>query len=468
MDITKFSPPQSSAHLAQLFRTLGEIDEFKGHWRKLREITAERLGQLRQVTTIESTASSTRIEGAELSDAEVAKVLEGVSLDSFRARDEGEVLGYGELVQTIFDRYAAIPLEERFLKQLHGILLAHSEKDAWHRGEYKQLDNHVEARHADGRTEILFRTASPFDTPRLMEALVSETRAVLEDDRIHPLIAIARFIVEFLAIHPFQDGNGRFARALTSLLLLRSGYDYVPYASLERVIEDNKVAYYAALRGSQMAMRTDARDFTEWLVFFLRALRAQQQNLSAKLGVETSMLRLSDTQGRILESVRKMGRATTPQLSEAADLPARTVRYHLGLLVRSGLIEPHGERRGRFYTPGSSSGQTVLAGDSRNGAILAEVLHRGGRIGVRDLRRLVTSLGCEPRTIGALHGRPLAHLRRDARTKESVLTGRGREVAEQYLFARRLAGARLDVQGTADASGADTADAGGAPPRRDA
>ncbi len=456
-DIDKLTPAGSPSHLAEVFRTLGQIDEFKGHWRKLREITAERLGQLRQVTTIESTASSTRIEGAELSDAEVAQVLAGVSVDSFRARDEGEVRGYGELLQTIFDSYAEIPLEERFLKQLHGILLGRSEKDAWHRGQYKKHENHVEARHADGRREIVFRTASPFDTPRLMRTLISETKTALEDERIHPLIAIARFIVDFLAIHPFQDGNGRLARALTSLFLLRAGYDYVPYSSIERVIEDNKLPYYAALRGSQMAMQSDPSGFTDWLIFFLRTLRTQQQNLSAKLGIETSMLRVSNTQKRILELVRRMGRATAPQLAEATTLPPRTVRYHLLLLVQRRLIEARGERRGRFYVSGSGSGEAVPQDDSRNGSILAAILERGGRIGARDLRRLIEDLGCEPRTIGALHGRRLAHLRRDKRRKESVLTARGREIAEQYLFARRLASKGLEARDATGGSGTEQA-----------
>jgi Fic family protein len=436
----KLTPTADPERLTELLRLLGQIDEFKGHWRKLREITAERLGALRQVTTIESTASSTRIEGAELSDAEVAQILAGVSVDTFRARGQGEVHGYGELLQTIFDHYQDIPLEERFLKQLHGILLGHSESDAWHRGEYKKHENHVQARHPDGRQEVVFRTAAPFDTPRLMKELVAETSAILADDRIHPLVAIARFIVEFLAIHPFQDGNGRLARALTALLLLRAGYDYVPYASLERVIEDNKLAYYAALRGSQLAMRSNPSDFTDWLVFFLRALRAQQQNLLAKLGVETSMLRLSNIQGRILDLVRRMARATAPQIAEALGLPSRTVRYHLTLLARKGLIEARGERRGRIYLMGSSSSEAVIQDDSRNASILGSILERGGRINSQDLKRLVEQMGSEPRLIGALHGRRLAHLRRDRRTNESLLTPRGREIAEQYLFSRRLAG----------------------------
>jgi Fic family protein len=243
-------------------------------------VAAERLASLRQVTTIESAGSSTRIEGAQLSDDEVARVLQGKRVDSFRERDEAEVRSYAELLQTIFDHYPDIPLTENYIKQLHKILLGHVEKDERHRGEYKKLDNHVEARHLDGRVEIIFRTASPFDTPRLMADLVSATNEALGGEGAHPLVIIARFVVDFLAIHPFQDGNGRLSRAVTTLLMLRAGYEYVPYASVERLIEDHKVAYYHALRTSQTAMLRDPSDFGAWLIFLLRVLQSQKRILA--------------------------------------------------------------------------------------------------------------------------------------------------------------------------------------------
>jgi Fic family protein len=437
-DINRFYPALGPPEVAATLRLLGEIEEFKGQWRKLREIRAERLSELRQVTTIESAGSSTRIEGAELTDEEVARVLGGLSIDSFRARDEAEVRGYGELLQTIFDSFSEIPLEERFIQQLHQILLHHSDRDARHRGQYKTLDNHVEARYADGRSEIIFHTASPFDTPRLMTELVGATNTALADQALHPLVAIARFIVEFLAIHPFQDGNGRLARALTSLLLLRAGYEYVPYSSLERVIEENKETYYVALRASQLAIRTLPNNFGEWLTFFLRTLRVQQQNLAAKLDVERSMLALSAVQERVLGFIALHGRATTTLIARETGLPARTIRYHLDVLSQRGIVEAHGEKRGRYYR--RASGTTLIAPgpESRTAEVLAEILQNGGRIRTAELKRLVKRHGYDPRVVGTLHGRRLAHLRRDPRTGDSVLTSRGREIAQQHLFAIRL------------------------------
>jgi Fic family protein len=439
-----FFPDLDRPQSRETIQLISELDEFKGRWRRLREIQAEKLLALRQVATIESTASSTRIEGVELTDADVAAVLGGLKVDSFRSRDEAEVRGYGELHTLIYERSGEIPLTENHLKQLHGLLLRYVGKDERHRGEYKKLPNDVTATYKDGRTEVVFQTATPFDTPRLMSGLIAQTNAALADPTLHPLFAIARFVVSFLAIHPFQDGNGRLSRALTTLLLLKSGYEYVPYASLERIIEENKVRYYAALRESQLAMRTDPARFGAWLLFFLGSLTAQKKALDAKLGVERGILQLSAIQERIVAAVRDRagGRATSTEIEKELTLAGRTVRYHLDLLVRRGLLTAHGQKRGRYYTIASAEATTPELSDGGTNVIIAEVLRLGGRIRARELAALVKKHGYKPQTVGILHGRRLAHLRRDPRTRESVLTARGEEIARQYLFAERLARGR--------------------------
>lgn len=436
--LSSFQPALAPGQIAELTRLLGEIDEFKGHWRKLGEIRTERLFSLRQVTTIESAGSSTRIEGAQLSDDEVARVLQGLQVDSFRARDEAEVRGYAEVLQTVFDHHHDIPLSENHIKQLHRILTGHVEKDEWHRGEYKKHENNVEAQHPDGTKTIVFRTASPFDTPRLMTELVATTSEALASDTLHPLIVIARFIVQFLAIHPFQDGNGRLSRALTALLMLKSGYEYVPYASVERIIEENKPGYYHALRVSQTAMQVDPSRFGDWLLFFLHVLQTQKRILAAKLEVERAIVHLKDIQVRVLEMVERQGRATSSDVALGLKIPPRAARYHLGLLAERGLLDSHGERRGRYYTRRMAPPSEVAPDESRNAAILAAVLEQGGAITRGELLKLVTEHGGQSRLVGSMHGRRKAHLRRDQKTGKSVLTPRGREIAEQYLFARRL------------------------------
>lgn len=289
--------------------------------------------------------------------------------------------------------------------------------------------------------EVVFRTATPFETLQLMPRLVEVTNAALAEHALHPLVVIARFVVDFLAIHPFQDGNGRLARALTTLMLLRTGYDYVPYASLERVIEDNKAQYYVALRDSQLAMLENPADFGAWLFFFLRALKAQQESLASKLQVEKAMIELSDIQQRIADLIAARVRATGPEVAAALGLTPRTARYHLDVLRSRGIIAAHGKKRGSFYTMSGSDPEgarqpSILGGTN---GIIAEIYERGGRIPRAELLALVHANGYDGRVVGVLHGRRLAHLRRDPATQESVLTARGEEVARQYLFAQRLA-----------------------------
>lgn len=440
LTVDDFHPALDRRGNSELVRLIGELDHFRGTWRKMREIRAERLAQLRQITTIESTASSTRIEGVELTDTEVARVLDGIPSESFRSRDEQEVTGYAELLTLIYESYSEILLTENRVKQLNRILLGHSGKGERPRGEYKKLPNDVVPKRAEVVEEVVFKTATPSDTPRLMADLIGATNAALEDRALHPLVAIGRFVVDFLAIHPFQDGNGRLARALTTLLLLRTGYDYVPYASLERVIEDTKPQYYAALRDSQIAMRENAADFGAWLFFFLRALKAQQESLASKLQVEKAMLDLSGIQQRIADLVAARVRMTGPEIARELGLTDRAARYHLDVLRSRGIIAARGRKRGAYYTmstdePEPSKSPSVLGGTN---IVIAEIFERGGRISSEDLVNLVRSHGYDGRVVGVLHGRRLAHLRRDSRSGVSVLTSRGEEIARQYLFVRRL------------------------------
>jgi Fic family protein len=287
----------------QLLGAIAEIDEFKGRWSALGDLAPDRLSALRRIATIESVGSSTRIEGAKLTDAEVEALLSGLEVRSFRSRDEQEVAGYAELMELIFTSWREIDLTENHVRQLHGVLLKRSHKDERHRGEYKKLPNHVEAFDATGASVGgIFETASPFDTPRLMRELVDWTREALVAAEHHALLLVAVFVVRFLAIHPFQDGNGRLSRALTTLLLLRAGYAYVPYRSLERVVEDNKQAYYRALRRAQSTLDRGESLFGEWITFFLDCLVRQKVMLARTIEAERLMTPLAPLSAQILSS----------------------------------------------------------------------------------------------------------------------------------------------------------------------
>lgn len=332
-------------------RLLGAIDEFKGSWSALGMLAPDRLGSLKRVATIESVGSSTRIEGARLTDAEVDVLLSGLRTVSFRSRDEQEVAGYAELMEMIFASWPEITLTERHILQLHGVLLRHSTKDQRHRGNYKTLENHVEAFDADGRSlGVVFQTASPFATPGRMAELVEQTRTALDEDELHPLLVIGIFVLRFLAIHPFQDGNGRLSRALTTLLLLRSGYLYVPYSSLERIIEDNKDRYYQSLRRSQRSLDTDQNDPGPWLSFFLDCLARQTDALTATITRERLLDPVPALSQAILDLVRERGRMAVREVVAVTGANRNTVKAHLARLVEQGSLAQNGRGRGTWYS----------------------------------------------------------------------------------------------------------------------
>lgn len=267
-----------------ILNRIATIDEFKGEWKALKKMQPDILTYLKKIATIESIGSSNRIEGNKLSDKEIETLLSNIKTTSFKNRDEEEIAGYAELANLIFNDYEIIPFTENYIKQMHSILLKHSTKDERHRGEYKTLSNSVSAFDENGKEiGVIFETATPFDTPHLMEELIDWTNDTLKNKSLHPIILIAIFVVHFLVIHPFQDGNGRLSRALTNLLLLKSGYNYVLYSSLEAVIEDNKEAYYLALRKTQGTFKSTSPDYETWIDFFIKSLEKQKLRLEYKL-----------------------------------------------------------------------------------------------------------------------------------------------------------------------------------------
>ena len=336
----------------RIVKLIAEIDEFKGFWKAMQSLSAESLSTLKVFATIESIGSSTRIEGAQLSDPEVSALLQGLDIQSFRNRDEQEVAGYAKSIQFIHDRHEQIDLTENNIKYLHKVLLQFSTKDEWHWGEYKKHPNHVAAFDSQGnQIGIIFETTPPAQTPPLMESLVSLTRKRRQDEDIHALLAIADFVLRFLAIHPFQDGNGRLARVLTNLMLLRSGYDFVQYSSHERIVEANKDQYYQALRASQKNLPSDSSFELKWMDFFLEMLVKQKDHLKEKIEREIRARRLPALTENILHLARQHGRISIAFISAALDANRNTVKKHVRQLVKSGRLVRHGKGRGTYYSP---------------------------------------------------------------------------------------------------------------------
>jgi len=336
----------------EMVSLIGEIDEFKGSWRSLSNINPERLATLKRVATIESVGSSTRIEGAVLSDQEVEALLSGTAIRSFKSRDEQEVAGYAGVMERLFTSWQHMPFAENDIKQLHRDLLQHSTKDDRHRGHYKTVPNHVEAFGPDGEhLGIVFKTVSPFDTPFQMTELVTWTNQHLDGGSIHPLLVVAVFIVGFLAIHPFQDGNGRLSRVLTTLLLLKQGYSYVPYSSLESVIESNKESYYLALRKTQATLDSEQPAWDPWIEFFLKCMQKQKANLQVKIEREHLLDgELPKLSAQILDLVRQQGRLQTSDIQRLTGESRSTIKVHISELVRRKILSRHGRGPATWYT----------------------------------------------------------------------------------------------------------------------
>ena len=352
----------------EILNLIAGVDEFKGAWRALGTLAPDRLSALRRVATIESVGSSTRIEGSKLSDQQVERLLSNLQIKSFATRDEQEVAGYAEVMELVFSSWQHIAPTENHIKQLHRDLLTYSDKDAWHRGNYKNSTNSVVAFDENGKSlGVVFETATPFDTPRLMAELVTWFNEERDAARLHPLLLVGIWVVVFLEIHPFQDGNGRLSRVLTTLLLLQSGYAYVPYSSLESVIELSKEAYYLALRQTQGTIRTESPNWQPWLVFFLRALAEQVRRLHRKVEREKLILApLPDLSLQIVEFAREHGRITMADALRLTGGNRNTLKQHFRALVERGHLAAHGAGRGAWYAFASAS-NLAANGEAKGG-----------------------------------------------------------------------------------------------------
>ncbi len=337
----------------EILLLIASIDEFKGTWQALGKVAPEQLTQLQKVATIESIGSSTRIEGSKLSDEAVEVLLANLQIEKFETRDEQEVGGYAAAMNIIFEHHKDISLTENYIMQLHSLLLQYSEKDYWHKGKYKTSPNHVVAFDIDGKQlGIVFETATPFETPIKMEQLIDWAKKVLEEKKLHPLIIISIFTVTFLAIHPFQDGNGRLSRIITTYLLLQAGYVYVPYSSLEAIIEQQKKGYYLSLRQTQATLKNENPNWQPWVTYFLKALQMQTQKLEIKLEREHLLLtQLPALSQKIIGLVSSRGKITIGELNNLlVDDSRPTIKKHVEKLVKMNQLTKHGNGKGTWYT----------------------------------------------------------------------------------------------------------------------
>ncbi|MBI4121788.1 MAG: Fic family protein [Parcubacteria group bacterium] len=339
------------SHIPQTVWTLiNRIDELKGHWVGGAKLSPQVLGRLKRSVLVTSTGASTRIEGVKLSDEEIEKFMRGLVMQKFSERDKQEVKGYYELLEKVFDSWKHIAFSESSIKHLHKELLTYVSKDERHRGDYKKNENSVKMFDETGKPiAVVFETTPAYLAPKQMQELMDWTRAAMTNKETHPLLVIANFLVEFLAIHPFQDGNGRLSRVLTNLLMLKAGYAYMPYVSHEKLVEDNKADYYVALRRSQLTLKGPKADIVPWLEFFFGVLFAQAQAAIDLLSHESIEKILSPNQVLVWEYLNASAEATPGGIVKATGVARSTVSQAIEVLLRLKKVERIGLGRTTRY-----------------------------------------------------------------------------------------------------------------------
>jgi len=335
---------------ASIVSKIAKTDELKGQWISGARLSPQVLGRLKRSVLITSTGASTRIEGARLADADIEKLMRGINIQKFTNRDKQEAKGYYELLENVFNSWKNLKFNENAVKHFHQELLKYVDKDKSHRGEYKKEENKVHMIDDAGQSiGILFDTAPAYLTPGQMRDLMEWTQKTLAKNKYHSLLVIGNFLVEFLKIHPFSDGNGRLSRVLTNLLLLQAGYLYMPYVSHEKLIEDNKPDYYVALRRSQKTIGSKKESAAEWLDFFLDIVLKQSQKAVELLSRENIEKILSEKQLIIWQYIEKVKETSTGDIIKNTNIARPTAKQALDVLLKLKRIERIGLGRSARY-----------------------------------------------------------------------------------------------------------------------
>lgn len=329
-----------------LLQELNQLDRFDASWQAIERREQKTLKELKSMATVRSIGASTRIEGSHLSDKEVEILIENLDITKLSERDQQEVAGYYETLNLIGESYRDINIAESSIKHLHNSLMRFSEKDGYHKGNYKINSNRVERTEIDGTKTPIFETTAPgWATQDAMAALIDWYN---KDSSTHPLIKAAIFVYEFLSIHPFQDGNGRLSRLLATFLLLKSGYAWIEYVSFEHEIEHRKKEYYKKLMDAQR--NRPGEDVTDWVNFFLDCLKNIQQQLLEKLKQKEQREAAGIREQGIYALVENNPGISSGEIAAKLKIPNSTVKRILSDLVAMRNLIVHGAGRGTRYS----------------------------------------------------------------------------------------------------------------------
>lgn len=324
---------------------LSRIHEFKGEQNLFIEAQSDALTQLVEIAKIQSTEASNKIEGIFTSDERLKKLVTNKTTP--RSRNEQEIAGYRDVLSTIHDSYEFIPVRPSIILQLHRDLYKFSGKSIG--GAYKNADNVIAEEDNEGNRFVRFQPIPAWETPDSIEALCDAFDDAIARNEADPLLIIPMFILDFLCIHPFNDGNGRMSRLLTLLLLYRAGYIVGKYISIEKVIETTKDTYYEALQSSSQGWHEEENDYAHFVRYMLGVILSAYRDFSSRVRVlTTSGMSKPD---RIREIIKDtLGKITkTEIMQKCPDISQVTVQRTLNDLIKNGDIIKIGGGRYTSY-----------------------------------------------------------------------------------------------------------------------
>ena len=304
----------------------------------------EELEKLVEIAKVQSTEAYNAIEGIVTTSTRIRQLVEEKTAP--RNRDEQEIAGYRDVLNIIHESFDAIPITPNYILQLHKILYSHMNNPM--AGRTKSVQNYISATYPDGHTETLFTPMAPFETPEALDKICQEYNRVIGNMEVEPLIAIPIFIHDFLCIHPFNDGNGRMSRLLTTLLLYRSGFCVGKYISLEAKIAKNKDLYYSALNQSQHGWHEGTEDHVPFIKYLLSTILAAYKDFSDRFEIVAEKLPAIDVVRKA--TLNKIGRFTKQDIRELCPaLSLSSVEGALRKMVASGELKREGAGKNTCY-----------------------------------------------------------------------------------------------------------------------
>ena len=328
----------------EVINYIGLIHEFKGRQQLYLEQKPQELETLVEIAKIQSTESSNAIEGIATTKAR----LKSLMADKTTPRDRGEkeIKGYRHVLNVIHENFDYVPIRKNYILQLHKLLYQFTEERFG--GRFKDTPNEIDMVYPDGRAVLLFKPLEPFETPYAVERICEEYDKAINTYGIDPLIAIPVFILDFLCIHPFNDGNGRMSRLLTTLLLYKSDFVIGRYISLEKKIEMTKDEYYIALQESSQNWHEEKNDDTPFIKYILGIILAAYRDFEERVNMVGKKMSAKDMVIKAIGS--KIGKFTKNDIMELCpEIGRGSVENALKALCEEGIIKKEGQGRATFY-----------------------------------------------------------------------------------------------------------------------